>query len=272
MLDNTKEIKMTYLKHIKINIAIASVMLVLILIVGSMSASSVLAHPPKDIEDVKTKLQIQVDKGDLTQQEADERLSTFEQKITERQANIEAKIEEMNLKIQVAIDNGDITKQQADKKIAHFQERLEKRSNHNSRLKIGTAPVDLEKFQDRLSSAVENGDLTPEEAEYKLEKIQGKIDERKRQFELKLDEIKSSLSIAVENGDLTQEQADEKIAHFQEKFDNGPKHGKHGKHGKEIRSQIQSALDNGKLTSEEADRKFLQITDTSQRFEKMISY
>ena len=117
---------MTYLKHLKINIAIASVMLVLVLTIGSMSASSVFAHPPKDIEEVKTILETKVENGDLTQKEADEKLFTLEEKMTERHAKMQAKIQQMNLKIQTAVQNGDLTQEEAEEKIARFQENMEK--------------------------------------------------------------------------------------------------------------------------------------------------
>ena len=121
---------MTYLKHLKINIAIASVMLVLVLTIGSMSASSVFAHPPKDIEEVKTILETKVDNGDLTQKEADEKLFTLEEKMTERHAKMKAKIQQMNLKIQTAVQNGDLTQEEADEKITHFQEKMENGQKH----------------------------------------------------------------------------------------------------------------------------------------------
>jgi len=162
MLDNTKEKEMTYLKHLKINIAIASVMLVLILTVGSMSASSVFAHPPKDIDEVKTNLETKVDNGDLTQEEADERLSILEEKMAERHAKIENKKQEMNLKIQTAVQNGELTQEEADKKIAHFQEKMEKRPKHGKHGK---------EMRSQIQSALDKGKLTREEADQKFLQI-----------------------------------------------------------------------------------------------------
>ena len=162
MLDNTKEKEMTYLKHLKINIAIASVMLVLILTVGSMSSSSVFAHPPKDIDEVKTNLETKVDNGDLTQEEADERLSILEEKMAERHAKIENKKQEMNLKIQTAVQNGELTQEEADEKIAHFQEKMEKRPKHGKHGK---------EMRSQIQSALDNGKLTREEADQKFLQI-----------------------------------------------------------------------------------------------------
>ena len=165
MLDNTKEKEMTYLKHLKINIAIASVMLVLILTVGSMSSSSVFAHPPKDIDEVKTNLETKVDNGDLTQEEANEKLSILEEKMAERHAKIENKKQEMNLKIQTAVQNGELTQEEADEKIAHFQEKMENGPKHAKHGKHG------KEMRSQIQSALDNGKLTREEADQKFLQI-----------------------------------------------------------------------------------------------------
>ena len=269
MLDNTKEKEMTYLKHLKINIAIASVMLVLILTVGSMSASSVFAHPPKDIDEVKTNLETKVDNGDLTQEDADERLSILEEKMAERHAKIENKKQEMNIKIQTSVQNGELTQEEADKKIAHFQEKMENGPKHGKWRHHKKHMMSIEDIQAKISAAVESGQITQEEADSKLSDIDAKRNARTEKMASKLESIKAEIAASVQNGDLTQEEADEKIAHFQEKMEKGPKH---GKHVKEMRSQIQSALDKGKLTREEADQKFLQIDNISERLQKVISY
>ncbi|MBA13942.1 MAG: hypothetical protein CL750_01050 [Chloroflexi bacterium] len=243
---------MTYIKHLKINIAISSVILVLVLTIGSMSASSVFAHPPKDIEEVKTILETKVDNGDLTQEEADEKLFTLEEKMAERHAKMEAKIQQMNLKIQTAVQNGDLTQEEADEKIAHFQENMEKGPKHAKGRHHKKTKMIMDHLRAKISAAVESGDITQEEADAKLADIDAKRNARTDKMLAKLESIKAEIATAVQNGDLTQEEADEKIAHFQQKMEAGPKH---GKHGKRINSQTQSAIDN-----------------VSERLQKVISY
>ena len=246
---------MTYLKHLKINIAIASVMLVLVLTIGSMSASSVFAHPPKDIEEVKTILETKVENGDLTQKEADEKLFTLEEKMTERHAKMQAKIQQMNLKIQTAVQNGDLTQEEADEKIARFQENMEKGPKQGKRHHHKKPKMIMDHLLAKISAAVESGDITQEQADAKLADIDAKRNARTEKMSAKLESIKAEIAAAVQNGKLTQDEADEKITHFQEKMENGPKHGKHEKHGKGINFQTQSAIDN-----------------VSERLEKVISY
>ena len=246
---------MTYLKHLKINIAIASVMFVLVLTIGSMSASSVFAHPPKDIEEVKTILETKVDNGDLTQKEADEKLFTLEEKMTERHAKMKAKIQQMNLKIQTAVQNGDLTQEEADEKITHFQEKMEngpKHGKHRKGYHHKKPKMIIDHLRAKISAAVESGDITQEQADAKLADIDAKRNARTEKMSAKLESIKAEIAAAVQNGDLTQEEADEKITHFQEKIENGQKH---GKHGKGMNFQTQSAIDN-----------------VSDRLEKVISY
>jgi polyhydroxyalkanoate synthesis regulator phasin len=72
-------------------------------------------------------------------------------------------------RIETAVENGDLTREEARKKYAGFRKRMGQRDNKASKNdKLSAEEKAMwETFQSRIETAVENGDLTREEARKK---------------------------------------------------------------------------------------------------------
>ena len=80
----------------------------------------------------------------------------------------------------------------------------------------------LDGYQQKLATMVENGKLTQEEADEKLEVTQLKSHYYwglKKKSAYRYEDFLSKLAAMVENGELTQEEADEKLEAAQQKGD-----------------------------------------------------
>ena len=138
-------------------------------------------------EEIKAKIAAAVESGELTQEEADKKLATLEERIEKGQrwhgkGNPHHKKpfvapDEIKAKIAAAVESGELTQEEADKKLATLEERIEKGQRWHGKgkphhKKSFVAP---EEIKAKIAAAVENGELSAEEAKNKLLYIDGKL-------------------------------------------------------------------------------------------------
>ncbi len=171
--------------------------------------------------------------GKITEEEAELKLAgvrreMFEEGIRNRRELGEMEVKKQRYKlfmdeIKAAVEAGKLTEEQAEEKlIAVRREMFEvvERGKSKSRDMEGKKRQ-YERLMNEMKEAVEEGDLTEEEAEMKLATIRremfeeglrggrdpGEMEAKKQRYRLFMEEIKA----AVEAGKLTEEQAEEKL-------------------------------------------------------------
>ncbi len=153
-----------------------------------------------------------------------------------------------------------------------------KRGQHHKKPFMG-----IEEIKAKISAAVENGEITQEEADAKLAGLEERIEKgqmlhgkrgqhHKKPF-MDIETIKAKISAAVGSGEITQEEAEEKLAGLEERIEKGQMpYGKRGQHHKkpfmgieEIRAKISAAVENGELSAVEGESKILYIDGKSKK-------
>ena len=131
--------------------------------------------------------------------------------LTSSSDNNSKAIRGMEQRLDAAIKNGKITQEEA-----HTRQRQETNgksqngANRKPALILERIAAQLNAAEERLNTAVENGELTQEEASAKREQLNTKrvaLTEKRAEIEQELDQ---RLTASVENGTLTQEEADAK--------------------------------------------------------------
>ncbi len=241
--------------------------------------------PFMDIEEIRAKISAAVESGEITQDEADAKLAGLEERIEKGQMLHGKKgqhhkkpfmgIEEIRAKISAAVENGEITQEEADAKLAGLEERIEKgQMLHGKRGQQHKKPfMGIEEIRAKISAAVENGEITQEEADAKLAGLEERIEKgqmlhgKKGQHHKKpfmgIEEIRAKISAAVENGEITQEEADEKLADIEAK--RNARQEKMNAKVQEIRAKISAAVENGELSTVEGESKILYIDGKSKK-------
>ena len=178
-------------------------------------------------EELRAKLQADVDSGKLTQEQADAKLKGFNkhpQKGFEKSKK-----------------GNDIRSQIRDKK-----------PNWPAK-----PAVDIEKLQEEYKKLVDDGEITQEHADQRLKELKsGKLGfpERRGPDIKELDGVKARIEKAVADGEITQEQADERLKGF---FNPGGRPGLPAGgpafDPSAIKARIQEAVDSGVMTQQQAD-------------------
>lgn len=198
---------------------------------------------------------------------------------------IEGIYEDAEEKLSAAVEEGKITQEEADEKLANLKERLENgdfpRGGHGPKKELTDEEKEdiLDKAQERLSSAVEEGKMTQEEADERLEELEEKLengdfkrghgpkkeltDEEKEDI---LNKAKERLDNDVEEGKMTQEEADERLENLEERLENG-NFRKERNENKELTDEEKEAIlqkaeekhnelvEEGKISQDEADER-----------------
>ena len=181
-------------------------------------------------EELKAELQAAVDSGEITQEQADEKLEGFDNRPKEwGKGNKKQKGFGKHEK------GDDIRSQIRDKK-----------PNWPNK-----PPLDIAKIQAELKKLVAEGEITQEEADEKLKELKnnnhgfpGKRGPDPRDMEA----IKARIQKAIDNGEITQEQADERLKGLKKPGQKPPL----PPNAIEIEKRLKQAVDSGTITEEEA--------------------
>ena len=175
--------------------------------------------PELDLEALNAIIQSAVESGEISQAQVDTGIE-----ILKREFSVTPKtrfkpfmdIEEIRAKISAAVESGEITQDEADAKLAGLEERIEKgqmlhgkRGQHHKKPFMG-----IEEIRAKISAAVENGEITQEEADEKLADIEAKRNARQEKMNAKVQEIRAKISAAVENGELSTVEGESKILYI----------------------------------------------------------
>ena len=125
--------------------------------------------PMMDIEEIKAKIAAAVESGEITQEEADAKLTDIESKRNALQDKMAAKLESIKAEIAAAVESGEITQEHSDAKLAGLEQGKEKgKKCHGKRHQHKKPMMDIEEIKAKISAAVESGEITQEEASNKL--------------------------------------------------------------------------------------------------------
>ena len=156
--------------------------------------------PQLDIAKIQAELKELVAKGEITQEEADEKLKELKNNkpgFPGKRGPDPRDMEAIKSRIQKAIDDGEITQEQAD-------ERLNGLKAPGRKPPLPPNAGDIER---RLKEAVESGSITEKEAMERFKNLSQRIGEIKPPSEA---DIKDRIKVAVDSGQITQEQAEER--------------------------------------------------------------
>ena len=137
--------------------------------------------PEVELEALNEKIQSAVESGAISQDQVDAVIEIFKSGISESRNPHHKKPfvapEEIKAKIAAAVESGELTQEEADKKLATLEERIEKGQRWHGKgkphhKKSFVAP---EEIKAKIAAAVENGELSAEEAKNKLLYIDGKL-------------------------------------------------------------------------------------------------
>ncbi|MED6295822.1 MAG: hypothetical protein VYB13_00995, partial [Chloroflexota bacterium] len=131
----------------------------------------------------------------------------------------------------------------------------------------------------RISTAIENGELTQDQVNRGITILKEQFKGPDRNLDFFYEDIKAGIAAAVESGEITQEEADAKLAGLEERKEKGKKRPFKGHHHKkpmmdieDIKARISAAVESGEITQEEADGKLADIeAKTDARKEKMAA-
>ena len=127
------------------------------------------------LEGIKTKIQAALESGDITQEQADEKLEYLQNLPKKGFGRWHKKPhmnpEDLKAKIQAAVDSGDITQKQADEKLEYLQN-LSKNGFGRWHKKPRVSPEDLKA---KIQAAVDSGDITQEQADLIQNKLKRTI-------------------------------------------------------------------------------------------------
>ena len=127
------------------------------------------------LEGIKTKIQAALESGDITQEQADEKLEYLENLPKKGFGRWHKKLrmnpEDVKGKIQAALESGDITQEQADKKLEYL-ENLPGKSFGRWHKKPRMNPENLKA---KIQAALESGVITQEQADLIQNKLKRTI-------------------------------------------------------------------------------------------------
>jgi hypothetical protein len=122
-------------------------------------------HKANLLEGIKTKIQAALESGDITQEQADEKLEYLENLPKKGFGRGHKKLrmnpENIKAKIQAALESGDITQEQVDEKLEYL-ENLPKKGFGREHEKPHMNP---ENIKAKIRAALESGDITQEQAD-----------------------------------------------------------------------------------------------------------
>ena len=132
--------------------------------------------------------------------------------------------------------------------------------------------IDIEALKARISTAIENGELTQDQVNRGITILKEEFKGPDRNLDFFYESIKAGIAAAVESGEITQEEADAKLAGLEERKEKGKKRPLKGHHHKkpmmdieDIKARISAAVESGEITQEEA-------LDRFKREPKKITY
>ena len=154
------------------------------------------------LADVKVELDAKVASGDITQEQANERL------------------EGLTKRIEMMGKKAEIFREKDGTPFGGFKKHGGKHGGKYWRKHDGNSKgLDLEDIKSRIQAAVEKGDITQEQADQKFQSLLEKSKHNKRDWNKPSeDEIRAQIKTAVEEGTLTQEEVDEKLQELDEKL------------------------------------------------------
>ena len=187
--------------------------------------------------------------------------------------------EEVRAKLQASVENGELTQEQADERLEGFKgdskKGMKSDKNNNGfgksdkdgdiRSQIrGRKPnplakpeFDIEKIQEELKKAVDDGEITQEQADERLKRLEesgGRPGWPARGGHFDPEAMKARIQQAVDSGEITQEQADERLKGLQESGGRpGWPPGRGNFDPEAMKARIQHAVDSGIMTQEQAD-------------------
>ena len=141
--------------------------------------------------DVKAELDAKVASGDITREQANERL------------------EGLAKQIEMAIKKPEMLREKGGTPFGGFKKHGGKHWGKHVKKPKG---LDLEDIKSRIQAAVEKGEITQEQADQKLQSLLEKSKHNKRGWNIPSEgEIRGRIKTAVDEGKLTKEEADEKL-------------------------------------------------------------
>ena len=188
-------------------------------------------------EELKAKLQAAVDSGEITQEQADEKLEGFDNQPKEwGKGNKKQKGFGKHEK------GDDIRSQIRDKK-----------PNWPAK-----PAFDIEKIQEEYKKLVADGEITQEQADERLKELKsgkpGFPGLRGGPTTKDLDAIKARIEKAIADGEITQEQVDERLKGLKNL---GQRNGEMKPPSQaDIKARIQAAVDSGQITQEQAEERY----------------
>ncbi|HJO60724.1 MAG TPA: hypothetical protein QF838_08335 [SAR202 cluster bacterium] len=125
--------------------------------------------PFMGIQDIRAKISAAVESGEITQEEADEKLADIEAKRNAGQEKMDAKLESIKAEILAAVESGEITQEEADAKLAGLEERKEKGQKWHGKRHHHKKPfMGIEEIKAKILAAVESGEITQGQGQDKL--------------------------------------------------------------------------------------------------------
>ena len=180
-------------------------------------------------------------------------------------------------RIKAAVEKGEYSAEQAEEKIAELRARYfgNRRDNENESREMAAKKREYMGIVERIKVAVENGELSEEDAERKMIELRKEmfrdlgddnndreVDERKQRFMTIVERIKS----AVDRGDLSYEEAEEKIDEVKEELFGHDHDDESDRSLESARRQvaaamqkIREAIKNGDLSANEAEKQILEL-------------
>jgi beta-lactamase regulating signal transducer with metallopeptidase domain/polyhydroxyalkanoate synthesis regulator phasin len=228
------------------------------------------AETHKQIERTWNELQRLVRKGEISEDEAEERI-THIKKEAERRMNairenahrkmhgeehynihhdeIERELDEIGRRIKAAVRAGEISEEDARKRYEHAKKELYERTERHDH------DTELESVERRIKAAVREGRLNREEAEKKLDEY--KQQQHMIEMRKKYSRVETEIKKAVEAGKLSERDARKKLEAIRKEMFGGDQ-------GKEIDvkaigKRIERAVKEGRLSRKEADEKYREI-------------
>lgn len=192
----------------------------------------------KYLDGVWAKLEAAVEAGEMTEEEAREKMLAVEDEMNARIAKHEA----IAAKIKAAVEAGEITEEEARAKMAAM-----KKKGHDKK------DIDYEAIGRRLKEAVKSGKMTEEEAMAKWEAIK-KGDHGKKDIDIEA--IAKKIRAAVEAGEITPEEGREKMAGLRRRAA-----AKRDVDIEAIGKKIRAAVQAGEMTPEQGRAKMTAIRE-----------
>ena len=187
--------------------------LVLPVAIASIACSAIYADDPNgvnretfipevDLKGLNSRIQSAIESGEISQAQVDTGTEILQSKLSigpNTGFNPRWDMESIKAEVAAAVENGEITQEEADAKLAGLEERKGKGKKWHGKQHHHKKPLmDIEDIKAKISAAVENGEITQEEADAKLADIESKRNARQEKMNAKLESIKAKISAAVE--------------------------------------------------------------------------